>query len=334
MTTQAAAPMTTSATSMPASLRSFTDAASDAVARAIATLHRDAAREKELRDAEYRARLAELDARILAVSDLERRVSERLASLKDGEQGERGPDGPQGAQGERGERGERGEQGIAGIQGERGEQGPQGLQGIIGPVGPQGEIGAAGPQGPQGERGQQGPLGPKGEQGPIGERGEVGPQGLMPVAKAWSDAVHYQNQVVTHAGSLFQAARDTAKEPPHADWVCLAAAGADGADGRSFTIRGTFKDGENYDRLDVVSLNGASFAAKRDKPGPCPGDGWQLIAKQGGPGKPGERGLPGKVERGPKVEAMTISDDGILTLRHEDGSTVTCDLYPLLTKIS
>jgi hypothetical protein len=47
-------------------------------------------------------------------------------------------------------------------------------------------------------------------------------------------------------------------------------------------------------RLDVVALNGGSFVALKDKPGPCPGSGWQLIASQGKRGVAGEKG-----ERGP-----------------------------------
>ena len=45
--------------------------------------------------------------------------------------------------------------------------------------------------------------------------------------------------------------------------------------------------------LDIVALNGGSFIAKKDNPGPCPGAGWQLIASQGKRGDKGERGLQG-----------------------------------------
>lgn len=169
---------------------------------------------------------------------------------------------------------------------------------------------------------------------PAPEKGERGAPGALPTVQSWEDRVHYEGNVVAHAGATYQASRDTAKEPPHADWVCLAAAGKDGAEGRSFAIRGTFDAAAAYLRLDVVAVNGASFAAKRDNPGACPGDGWQLIAKQGGPGKPGDPGRAGIVARGTKAEALTIDEDGLLTLRNEDGSTVTCDLYPLLAKIA
>src|SRR5262249_2174409 len=43
----------------------------------------------------------------------------------------------------------------------------------------------------------------------------------------------------------------------------------------------------------IWSLNGGTFLSLRDKPGPCPGAGWQLMSA---PGKRGERGAQG--ERG------------------------------------
>lgn len=113
--------------------------------------------------------------------------------------------------------------------------------------------------------------------------------------------------------------------------------GQNGADGRSFVIRGTWLESESYAALDVVALNGASFGAKRDDPGPCPGDGWQLIAAQGKRGNAGERGASVKGERGlPGVApaSMAVDDDGLLTLTNADGSTVTCDLYPLLSRLA
>ena len=67
----------------------------------------------------------------------------------------------------------------------------------------------------------------------------------------------------------------------------------DGRDGRSLEVRGLFSDKETYKALDIVALNGGSFIAKTDNPGPCPGAGWQLIASQGKRGDKGERGLQG-----------------------------------------
>ena len=109
-----------------------------------------------------------------------------------------------------------------------------------------------------------------------------------------------------------------------------------GAEGRSFAIRGTWSEGEAYRELDVVALNGASFGARRDDPGPCPGEGWQMIAAQGKRGNAGERGAGARGERGlpgPPAVALDVNEEGLLTLTNADGSQVSCDLYPLLAKL-
>ena len=104
---------------------------------------------------------------------------------------------------------------------------------------------------------------------------------------------------------------------------------------RPFTVRGTWSKETNYRTLDVVALDGASFVARRDNPGTCPGDGWQLIAAQGKRGHPGGQGERGpKGPPGPSVAALTVDEQGLLTLTNGDGSTVTCDLYPLLAKLA
>jgi hypothetical protein len=69
-----------------------------------------------------------------------------------------------------------------------------------------------------------------------------------------------------------------------------------GRDAAFPVIKGTYREGETYGFLNIVALNGSSFIARRDNAGACPGDGWQLIASAGRPGKPGvkgERGPPG-----------------------------------------
>jgi hypothetical protein len=111
------------------------------------------------------------------------------------------------------------------------------------------------------------------------------------------DRVCYAGELVTHQGSTYQALRDTGRAPPGQDhWICVAAGGLDGQSPR---VRGTYKPVERYTRLDIVALNGSAFIARRDDPGDCPGDGWQLMAapgkrgQQGLRGERGERGLPG-----------------------------------------
>ena len=66
-------------------------------------------------------------------------------------------------------------------------------------------------------------------------------------------------------------------------------------------VRNTFAPNTNYARGDMVALDGGSFIARRDSPGPCPGGGWQLMAKQGQrgvAGPEGKRGPPGAVISG------------------------------------
>jgi hypothetical protein len=137
---------------------------------------------------------------------------------------------------------------------------------------------------------------------------------LAPVAP-WSPGTFAAGAVVTHAGSSWRATRETTTEPPSADWLCIAAAG------RSMSVRGTWAEGETYRHLDVVARNGASFVARRDNPGTCPGDGWQLLSSQG------KRG------RAPAVAGMALSGT-VLTLRNGDGSSTAVDLAPLLSKIA
>jgi hypothetical protein len=133
----------------------------------------------------------------------------------------------------------------------------------------------------------------------------------LPIVKSWiDDLVYYEGDVVTFDGGTYQAIRDTGKDPQSADWVCLAVAGRDG---RTFNVRGTFDSSIDYKALDVVALNGGSFSARRDTPGPCPGPGWQLIASAGKEGRRGLNGEPGQRgetgQRGPAgASGATILD--------------------------
>ena len=129
----------------------------------------------------------------------------------------------------------------------------------------------------------------------------------MPIAKVFeSGKVYYEGEVVVRDGSTFQALRNTGNSVTHPDWICLARADRDGRDGSTPEVRGTFDVREDYKILDIVAMNGASFIAKRDRPGVCPGDGRQMMSRQGKPGRKGEAGERGprgeKGDRGPPAE--------------------------------
>jgi hypothetical protein len=40
-------------------------------------------------------------------------------------------------------------------------------------------------------------------------------------------------------------------------------------------LRGAHRSDRDYDRLDIVTLDGSSYIARQDGPGPCPGNGWR-----------------------------------------------------------
>jgi hypothetical protein len=129
--------------------------------------------------------------------------------------------------------------------------------------------------------------------GPVGP---AGPVGKLPIAQEWHrETVYYEGSVVTYEGGSYQALRDTGEPPDNeTHWQCLA---APGRDAKSFRHRGTFKYDVEYASHDIVALNGGSFLALHDKPGLCPGPGWQLLVAPGKRGVAGERGPQG--DRGP-----------------------------------
>ena len=132
-----------------------------------------------------------------------------------------------------------------------------------------------------------------------GRDGVDGKDGLLPVAEEWTDRVHRRASIVRHGGALWQAVTDTGKEPPHADWICLAARGSDGI---TPAFVGTYDPDATYRCLEVVALNGGSFVALRDNPGACPGEGWQLLAG---------RGKPGPSVKGDKGDRGDAGDDAV-----------------------
>ena len=158
-----------------------------------------------------------------------------------------------------------------------------------------------------------------------------GQDGKLPVVKAWDDRVYYEGEVCSHDGATYQASADTGRAPPHDDWTCIAAKGAPGKDAAEIAPMRTYDPEAEYKRLSIVTLNGASFIALHDEPGPCPGEGWQLMAQQGKRGKPGEVKA---ADAGTRPKEMSVTSDGVLILTMDDGTVVDCDLYPLLSRLS
>lgn len=314
---------------------SLPDALREALGQVIANERAAWRHERELIEAQARATVAELRAEVVA---LRAQVEERLAAVRDGRDGK---DGLPGDPGPRGESGPAGEPGV---------QGPPGNAGPPGPPPSAEDIAAAvarylaanpppaGRDGADGKDGAPGRDGVDGAPGRDGEPGRDGAPGKLPAVRAWADGVHYEGDVVAHAGGTWQAVRDTGREPPHADWVCLATPGMNGADGRSPNFRGAWSTGEVYRAFDVAMLNGSSFVAQRDDPGECPGDGWRLFASGGVKGRPGDRGPAGppgeRGQPGPGVQHMEVDDEGRIIIRNADGTTVEGDLYPVLSKIA
>ena len=138
--------------------------------------------------------------------------------------------------------------------------------------------------------------------------------------------------MVTHAGSLYQARCDTGREPPHEDWLLLAAAGTNGKDAPVGEVYGRYDPTIAYKRLDLVAHDGGEWRARKDDPGPLPGPGWALSAVQG---KAGKRGEPG--ERGPagppgaRIARLTV-DGYQLAVNLSDGSVTTVDLRAMFER--
>jgi hypothetical protein len=273
----------------------------------VADIRREWARERETIILQFERLVASLkDENAALRSALIDEQAGKLAELRNGDPGASGPPG------------------AAGPRGADGGQGPPGMDGAPGARGDPGPMGAPGNAGPRGEPGEPGPAGAP---GPQGERGIEGPPGKLPVAWEWIERkVFYEADILTHAGALWQAVRDTGQEPGQSDdWLCLAERGRDGEAGRSITVRGTWDATQAYRALDMVALNGGSFIARRDDPGPCPGNGWQLIASAGkrgerGPiGAQGPRGEPGSAAKN-IIDWRVDAKDYLATPIMDDGS--------------
>jgi hypothetical protein len=102
-------------------------------------------------------------------------------------------------------------------------------------------------------------------------------------------------------------------------------------------VCGTYRAGETYKYLNIVALNGGSFIARADDPGPCPGDGWQLLVSasragklgpKGERGESGRRGLPGRVAstiRGWQIDPARYRATPLMSDGSEGPERWSCD---------
>jgi hypothetical protein len=166
--------------------------------------------------------------------------------------------------------------------------------------------------------GAPGTAGAPGVPGPKGDTGPAGHDGRLRTVTEWSGDVHHEGDLITRDGSLWQCIKATGHPPPYESWTCLARAGRDA---RSPRVCGTWESNEDYRALDIVAMNGGAFVATRDSPGECPGENWQLLARQGqrgiaGPkgdrGEKGERGLPAPLAIGWKIDKENYTVTPIL----------------------
>lgn len=298
-------------------LKAFTDAASDAVARAIAGVQLEARRCEELRAAEHRAFMAEQRE---ALNLLARRADERIAAVRDGIDGKDGRDGIDGKDGIDGLNGSDGAPGIHGKDGADGVDGRNGVDGAPGRDGVDGERGAAGADGRagmDGAPGKNGIDGAPGRDGADGKNGEPGPAG--------SD------------GRDGTDGRDGQDGAPGRDGVDGKDGenGVDGKDAYHGEARGLFDPEVEYRALDVVSFNGSEWRAKRDSPGELPGEGWMLSASRGKRGDRGERGLEGREGKDGRSIVAAYADAAAmaLVLTNDDGSEHKIDLYDVARAI-
>ena len=126
--------------------------------------------------------------------------------------------------------------------------------------------------------------------------GPEGPPGKFAAPKPWARGIHYEGMLVAHGGSTWCAVRDTAEEPPHEDWQLVAARGADGVDAPVGRVCGLYDPTGEYRQFDLVTFRNAEWRARKNDPGPLPGEGWAISAQEGKRGERGHRGERG--ERG------------------------------------
>jgi hypothetical protein len=175
--------------------------------------------------------------------------------------------------------------------------------------------------------GPQGIPGPQGDPGEPGDTGAPGRDGVGIDAPKWTSGVYRENSLVQHhIGQFFRALRDTAAEPPHADWERCGSAG--------FRLVGGFQEGRAYLDGDLFVREFGLFLWHSGEA--------HLWAGRGGKGDPGPRGLPGKdgVGRdgqdgahGARIDHVELRGTTLVVLQRERDETLSetvVDFMPFL----
>jgi len=174
---------------------------------------------------------------------------------------------------------------------ERAEEALVELRGEKGDKGDKGDPGAAGTAGAPGNDGRDGRDGLPGVPGPPGNNGTNGANGKDGLSiediRGFEDDRHYgfrfmRGEILMHELKF--------TKPTFLD-----------------RYRGTWTDGETYERADHVTYGGSLYTAKtKTKARPHGSDDWQMIVKAGLPGKNGKDGEKGeKGDTGPRGADLT-----------------------------
>jgi len=105
---------------------------------------------------------------------------------------------------------------------------------------------------------------------------------------------------------------------------------------RWFKLRGDYRKGGTYNRLDIVSVDGGWYVAKCDDAGVCPGQDWMRgpVGEPGDKGSRGERGLRGSKgapgRDAPRFVSWDIDRANYRAVaRMSDGGEMALELRPL-----
>jgi Collagen triple helix repeat (20 copies) len=218
----------------PAPITEMAVGLEDALARIVASLRKDLAREQEAAQAERRAIIAGfavMQAEYRALQSDYVRWFDDIKKQRVELQGDRGPEGSPGAQGG---------PGTPGMDGTAGRDGRDGLPGVPGPSGERGRDGKDGADGKDGLGVADFDVVHDGERKftvrwANGER-LVEKSFALPIMiyrGTWEHGKEYtSNDVVTYGGSMFIAKHNTVAKPEGEDWRLCVKRGGNGSNGK------------------------------------------------------------------------------------------------------